>query len=499
MTSSLRRFSVVFTCALLLVPGAFAQSSRRGSKPAASADDLEAIRQMLEQQQAEIRQMRQEMQRRDEAMRQLQQQLQQAQAAAAAAQQKAASVETAAGEQSGSVAKLAGDVADIQTTLTNTAVNTQEEQQRLAGIEGLLGRFRWKGDVRLRGESFNQGDRPDRYRGRFRLRFGFEGKLGEDFTGGIYMASGANAGPLASFSDPVSTNQTMTNFFERKTIGFDRGWITYNPSAFKPLSLTGGKFAPTWIRTPLTFDSDLNPEGFSEQLSFDFENPSFKNVTFTAMQILFNESGSGADSFATGGQVSTKLQFGSRVSVTPAVSFLKWNNEDRIATAILGGDVGGSVSSSNLQNALNGSGTGYLSGFFYSDYILKTGVKTPWKRFPFNLTLEFEHNLDAATDQADAFYSEASFGQTRNRNDFEFGYGFARVEQDAVLAAFNESDWRAQTNVSQHKFFFSWKAQSNTTIGYTLWLGRFLDPAIAGLATQEDHLKRGQLDLIYSF
>ena len=144
--------------------------------------------------------------------------------------------------QKDSVTKLSSDMDDVKTTLTNTAVNTQEEQKKFSSLEGLVGRFRFSGDVRVRGEGFYQ-DAPgfqDRNRGRIRVRFGVEGKMGDDFVGGFYIASGA-------LGDPTSTNTTLTNFFEKKTIGIDRGYITYNPRAFKPLSITGGKFAYTWL------------------------------------------------------------------------------------------------------------------------------------------------------------------------------------------------------------------------------------------------------------
>ena len=100
----------------------------------------------------------------------------------------------------------------------------------------------------------------------------------DDFVGGLYLASG-------SLGDPTTTNTTLTNFFDRHTIGIDRGYITYNPLAHKWISLTGGKFAYTWLRTPQTFDNDLNPEGFSEKLSWDFTTPIVKNLSFTAMQL----------------------------------------------------------------------------------------------------------------------------------------------------------------------------------------------------------------------
>jgi hypothetical protein len=67
------------------------------------------------------------------------------------------------------------------------------------------------------------------------VRFGFDEKLNEDFIGGFYLATG-------SLGDSNSTNETLTNFFNRKTIGLDRGYITYQPVAHRWLQLTGGKF-----------------------------------------------------------------------------------------------------------------------------------------------------------------------------------------------------------------------------------------------------------------
>ncbi len=63
------------------------------------------------------------------------------------------------------------------------------------------------------------------------------------------------------------------------TIALDRGYITYNPVGAKWFSATAGKFAFTWARTSVTFDPDINPEGFVEKFSKDFEStPIVKNV-----------------------------------------------------------------------------------------------------------------------------------------------------------------------------------------------------------------------------
>ncbi len=534
------------------------------STPSVS-DQLSQMQQALGVQQRQIQQLMQQMQSRDAALQQAQQQaqqaqqqLQQAQTAAAEAQQKAASAETAANQQKDSVARLSNDMKDVQTTLTNNAVGTQDEQKRMSALEGLVGRFRFNGDVRVRGESFFQ-DLPtflDRNRARVRVRFGFDGKLNEDFTAGIALATG-------SLGDPTTTNETFTNFFDRKTIGLDKGFITYNPVAHKWVSVTAGKFAYTWQRTSATFDPDLNPEGFSEKFSWDLKTPYLKNFTVGAMQMLFSEVSSGTDSYALGAHFSGKLQIGPLTS-TPSFTLVKWNNPSAIFQASAfavqaqkdanGGSTlpgegpgcgkgsaaspDGSVSlpsfapctfsPNGMTNAVvigpDGKTPRFLSGFFYADLIINNQIKTPLSRLPINLLVEYLDNLDAASHPLDTngnvipdlgsqnkeYGADISIGQTRNKNDIQVGYAWLRQEQDSAISSFNESDQRAPTNILQNRIYALWKLRSNTVAAFTWWHGRTLNTGLQNNAAsvgktittagqQEPNLNRYQFDLIYTF
>jgi hypothetical protein len=560
-------------CAIpLLVVSVVAQDAPKPKKaPAKSArttvtlQDVQELRNALAAQQQQIQQLMQQMQSRDAALQQAQQQtqaaqqqLQAAQTAAAEAQQKAAAAESAASGQSDTVAKLSSQMADVQTTLTNNAVSTQEDQKRFAALEGLVGRFRFNGDIRVRGESFFQNcvKCVDRNRARIRVRFGFDGKLNEDFTAGLSLATGA-------LGDPTSTNTTFSNFFEKHTIGLDRGYITYNPQVAKWFSVTGGKFAYNWQRTSVTFDSDLNPEGFSEKLSWDLRYPLVKNFTVQAHQLMFNEVSGGTDSYAIGGQASAKVQYGPWTA-TPSFSLMKWNNTSAILQAsafAVGATTTGSSGTppagpfpvpgegpgcakgsggplplpsfapcafapNGMTNAVLFDASGkprFWSGFFYADFILNNQIKTGIARLPLNAILEYEDNLDAAShpldplgnirtdlgSQSHAYLVDVSLGQTKNKNDIQFGYAFARQEQDSVIASFNESDQRAPTNILQHRFYALWKLRANTVASFTWWHGRTLNPFLENAVVAsgvtvapgqtEPSLNRLQFDLIYTF
>jgi hypothetical protein len=556
--NDMMRWGVVLLLSTAVMGQTTTPTRKRTAKPAppaVTAADVQALKDALAAQQQQIEALRQEMQRRDQAFQQSQQQLQQAQNEAADAKAKAASLESAATQQSETVTRLSSDMADVRTTLTNTALNTQEDQKRMAALEGLLGRFRFTGDVRVRGENFFQTGVADRNRARIRVRFGLEGKLNDDFYGGFALATG-------SLGDPTTTNTTFTNFFDRKTFGIDRGYITYNPIAHKWLSLTGGKHPYSWTRTPQTFDNDLNPEGFGEKVSFNLSTPFLKNFTAGAMQLFFNESGGGKDSFATGGYFSVKLKpLGDVWEVTPSFSLLKFNNEDSIlqassfaTQATTGGATIPGTPPTTVPVNVPGEGPGcaggsglpstppcafgpngmtnatfldannrphFLSGFFYADLVINNEIRTPAKRFPLHVVLEYLNNLDAAAhpldstgavltslgSQAHSYLAEISLGQQKARNDLQFGYAWVRQEQDSAIASWTESDQRAPTNILQHRIYGLWRIKNNVTASYTLWIGRTLNTNLqhAARATgvpvggEDQWLKRMQFDLIYSF
>jgi hypothetical protein len=534
MRTALKSCVVLQSCVVLLFSAVLmgqtaTASSAKNKKPkssgAVTAQDVRELRQALAAQQQQIQQMQEEMRRRDQLLEQMQQALAQAQTNASTAQEKAAAAQSLASQQGESVSKVQSDLADVKLNQTNAAASTQEDQKRVAGIEGIVNRFRFTGDVRVRQEDFSSQSNPGcaagacqfRARERIRIRFGFEGKLNEDFNAGIFLASGL-------VTDPTSTNETLTNVFERKTIAFDRGYITYNPQAHKWLSLTGGKFAYTWIRTPFTMDSDLNPEGFSEKASFTLKNNVFKNVTFTAMQLLFNEIAgsagpvSGQDSKALGGQISTKMQLGSRVTMTPSFSGLKWQLTNAILNepaAVNGGAVVGAFAPNGMTNCTIGASPTrrFCSHFLYADFIDRVDVKTPWEKLPLVAVLEYEQNLGAATSavtgtkQDKSYGFDVSMGKQAKKNDIQIGYAFWRQEQDAVIASFNESDQRAPTNVVQHKLYFNWRIKNNVTFGVTDWIGRTLNTRLENAARKsgvpvgghDPYLNRAQFDIIYSF
>ncbi|HEV7220193.1 MAG TPA: putative porin [Terriglobales bacterium] len=545
-------------------------AAKKKSLPSAAELEVQQLKEVVQAQQQQINQQGQQVdelrtqlqqfveatQRASAAAQNLQNGADQAQKAAAQAQQSAADAQAVANQASTNAAQATTALGIVQTQTSNEAT-------QLTALEAIAGRFRLSGDVRVRGESYDQNTLPDRNRARIRARIGLDGQLNEDFVGGIAVATG-------SLGDPTSTNETLTNVFDRKTIALDRAFVTFNPVAHRWISLTGGKFAYTWQRTSATFDPDLNPEGFNEKFSFDFGG-ALKNFTVQGIELLYNESTAAQDSYAVGGQISARFQLGPWTT-TPSFLSLKWNRPDAIlqesafATQATTTGVTGSSSATTFGPfPTSGEGQGcakglgfpayspcvfapngltnatfvdskgvphFYSGYNYADFILNNQIQTPAKRLPLNLLVEFEENLDAeahplnskGTVQANLgsqnkeYGADFSLGQTKNKNDVQFGYAWYREEQDAAIASFVESDQRAPTNIIQNRFYVLWKLHPNTVASFSWWHGRTLNTnlennaalfntwstankgtTITAAGQPEPYLNRLQFDLIYTF
>ena len=490
---------------------------------AASQEDVQSLRDLVLAQQKQLETQNQQVQQLQDQLHQvldavqqanvnaqkLQSGAEQAQTTAAHAQQSATDAQHAASE--------AASAAASATSVTNSLQSqSKAEQTRVEALQNVLGRFRMSGDIRIRGENFTQDGTQDRNRARVRIRLGLDGQLNQDLVGSVALATG-------SIGDPTTTNETLTNAFDRKTIALDRGYITYSPVAHPWLSLTAGKFPYLWQRTSVTGDPDLNPEGFDQKFSFN-HNGFLQNFTVQALELLYNESSTGQDSYVLGAQAQARVKAGPWTA-TASVLNQHWNRPDallqatafEVAATTTGSSTAGSfpvpgegqgcsavgnlpkfapcaLAPNGMTNATYLDAAGkphFYSGFDLLDFIVNNQIQTGASKFPINLVAEYEQNLDASThplsagknnpvmtdlgSQNKSYSGDLSVGRTVNKNDLLFGYAWLRQEQDAVLASIAESDQRAPTNILQNRVYANWKVRSNTLASFTWWYGRTLN------------------------
>jgi hypothetical protein len=269
-------------------------------------------------------------------------------------------------EQQGTIRLLAGKLVNAEASPVplTAAVTSQPPQtaieDRLKKVEARvseIGAIKFSGDIRLRSESFfglsnnlTNGDNPavlgnelsPRHRMRLRARLQMRGSINDEFDWGLRFATG-------SFADNISTNQTFTDFFNRKPFALDQAFVTYKPHRAPGLRLQGGKFEPPWTYTELTIDNDLMVEGFNQSYSRAFKKSTLKDLTFVAWQLPFLERNSafvrnsngtvnvdqsrrgGRDLALYGGQIRARFEPSAKVALNLSVADLYFSGTQFIS------------------------------------------------------------------------------------------------------------------------------------------------------------------------
>jgi len=407
----------------------------------------------------------------------------------------------------------AGNVTAANTSSqSKTDVAADPAQKRLDELYKKFGPIRFSGDLRFRVETFdNQGfdaltEPPGRYRMRLRARLAMDGALGKKFDWGLRIATG-------TFTDPITTNQTFTDFFERKPFMLDRAFVHYDSKGEKVgVEFYGGKFDPPFRRTQMIWDDDINVEGASEAIYFKTKS-ALKQFKVVAFQLPFSEISAGKDSILYGGQAQTDWKLSTAVSANVNFGLYDWVHPDTIVTAlgaattqVNGGITNGAAVTGGQNGALgttnrivrNAAGVpiGFLAGFNLFDVL--GNLTYQFKKYPLTFTFDYVHNMTGRVrDEKNAFWVGGQLGQTREKGDWMVNYYFTRIEQDAVLVPFNFSDILA-SNSRVHMPSFAYQIASGVTLQ---WTGLFSQRANKLFITSPENrfLVRQQFDVIYKF
>jgi Putative porin len=462
---------------------------REEAKPASAnvEDRLKAMEQIIERQQREIQSLRQAVEKKDPEM------------------------VNARSSESGILPVMA---AASQTPASGkNEASPPETQKKVDELYKKFGAIRFSGDLRFRAEAFrNQGfdalaEAPGRNRLRVRARLALDGTINKHFDWGMRLASGI-------FTDPISSNQTLTDFYERKPFALDRAFVRYDSKTDKVgVQLIAGKFEPTFRRTQMVWDDDVNVEGASEALYFKTKSL-LRQIKLVAFQLPFNEVTGGKDGVLYGGQAQTDWQFSPVVSANVNVGYYDWNHVDQVllglgalSTQVNGGITNGSGVTGNQNGSLgttnriirNAAGTpvGFLAGFNLLD-VLGNLTWQASSRYPVTFTFDFVRNLtDRVRDEKDGYWVGALVGQTRERGDWLVGYYYTRIEQDAVLVPFNFSDILA-SNSRVHMPTFAYQVANGVTLQWTGLFSQRVNKAVL-LSPENRFLNRMQFDVIYKF
>jgi hypothetical protein len=317
-----------------------------------------------------------------------------------------------------------------------------------------LGPLTFSGDFRLREDAFYGGpsDRSlDENLQNYRLRFNTDVRVTNDISGGFTLASG-------NINDPTSTNQTLTGFYARKPIALDRVFIDYHPSEFKPLELIAGKFTYPWYNTELTWDKDLNPEGFSQTLNFPLATPVLKRVALVGFELPFAQiagvslqNKSLMQTATYGAQFQAAWQLLDWLQLTAYTGFYNFHNADPMAFALEkasskdpatpligllpltggGGAPQNSIVTTTATSVVMVNGTALATGvtsvqnaqfaskFDLYDSLARFDVKTASDRWPVAVLGDYVQNMAACSNEGNILKAPSNtatttFSQTTN-------------------------------------------------------------------------------------
>jgi hypothetical protein len=313
--------------------------------------------------------------------------------------------------------------------------NAGSSDERIRNLERQIkgiGPISFSGDVRLRAEPFFGGPSDqslDRARARVRARFNAVANLWDQFRAGITLASG-------DINDPTTTNQTLTGFYSRKAVALDQAFVEFTPKAFKPLTLTAGKFRYPWYNTELTWDKDLNPEGAAETLAFNLNTPVLKRIALVGFQLPFAEIAGTAtndkritQSITYGGQLQTTWQLAPRLKLSAYTGYYDFRGADGVAQALarantknpqtpltgllplgVGNPVQDSTYTTTATTVVTVDGTAYPTGvssvsnaqfaskFGLFDSLARIDIDTGHPRLPISFIGDYVQNTEACSN-----------------------------------------------------------------------------------------------------
>jgi hypothetical protein len=167
----------------------------------------------------------------------------------------------------------------------------------------------------------------------------------------------------------------------------------------------------------------------------------------------------------------------------------------------------------------------FASKFGLLDAIARFDIKTPYPRLPLVVLGDYVQNTQACANVGNlpatgttttataitavtrnaacfsrerrGYWLEGRVGRLSEAKDLQFSYTRMFIEREAVMGAFNFSDLRQNSNVSQHRIEVFYQAYKNIQLGFTGLIGRPLNWHTS--AAPEPMLKRLQFDVVYKF
>lgn len=400
------------------------------------------------------------------------------------------------------------------------------------GMPGWLDRISFYGDMRLRFENnaFSETNASpefhrdpsksnrhsdikntteDRNRLRVRGRLGADLKVNDWLSGGLRMTTG-------QLTNPVSPNQTEQVSEGKYSFALDRAYLKAQPRDW--LTITGGRFSNPFVYTDMVFDPDLAFDGVAATFTPKINDTwsSFTTVgAFPIEDIESSDTNKAKSKWLYSMQTGIKWQSANKSSVKLAVAYHDFSNvegqSNPLSSSAIDKTFDGTVpafrqkgnSTFNINKNFGGDKFALASQFelvnvtgqidllifdpvhvtvtgdyvqnigFDADEILKrTGIPFPKENEGYQVRLDVGSNS----------FNGPSWMEVKP-NDWQVSLGYKRIEADAVLDGFNDSDFHLGGTDTK-----GWLLGANYGIDKNAWLSAryFSADSITGLPLATD-------------
>ncbi|AMA46784.1 putative porin [Pseudomonas alabamensis] len=335
--------------------------------------------------------------------------------------------------------ELQGDLAkETQEKATQKA-----QSERLNSFEQKVAwaaKTQIKGDVRLRYEDVNVENPTSRSnnqdRERVRARLGVYSEINPQVDAGIRVATGSGA-------DARSTNQSLDNYFEKKSLWVDLAYLDWHPTGVPNLHLIGGKMPQPWVSMgDVIWDSDVNPEGVAATYKTDLGGVELFGSAGHYM-LKDNVDGDGVqfkhDLQLYAGQLGARFAPADTLKLTLGGSVYGYDNGDSSAPLLVNG---------NTTNQFN-----LVEGFGQLDF---TGLAIPLSAYG-----QYVVNTEADDSEDTAWLA----GVKTKLGAFGIDYNYRDVQRNAVVSAFTDSDFaNGFTGSRGHKIKVGYEIDKNFSV-----------------------------------
>jgi len=283
------------------------------------------------------------------------------------------------------------------------------------------------------------------HRYRYRLR------IGADYT----FASNFNAGVrLETQADSTSTNTDLGGFFDKNgdAINIGLAFLSYANTdvwgIFDTVRLTAGKqISPLYFNgvNGFLWDTDANPEGFSQELGwkdvgFDKLDIAFRsgqyivsNVNNSAVPAAAGIGGNATDAWMATAQVEAKYDWATRSGFKIAPTFI----------GIQGDETGTQANSSVLRQSLSNDAYFLIPAEVYFN-VLKQPLRL-YGTYGLNLNGEGRNHLATGerfnSSKNQLFNVGATLGNARNKGSWDITGEYRYVETNAYTRNLQDSDF----------------------------------------------------------